>query len=133
MQKVLVVDDSKSQQLLVSGLLKAIGLEVIRVEDGKTALNKLKEGENINLIIMDIVLPNKISGLDICRQIRNDQEYQQYKKVPIVFCSQKDQKFDIFWALRQGGNDYLTKPYSPTDLINIVRKYLDEAVTGENS
>ena len=73
-----------------------------------------------DLIVLDIVMPD-ISGLDLCRQIRNQLHFEN---VPIIFCSQKDQDFDRFWALRQGGNAYLIKPYSPIDLLKTVKEFL---------
>ncbi len=120
MKKILVVDDSKSQQRLVSGLLQSIGVEVFVVDNGEGALNWLTENGQPDLILMDIVMPD-ISGLDVCRHIRKE---LKFKTVPIIFCSQKDQDFDKFWALRQGGNAYLTKPYAPNDLITAVKEYL---------
>jgi twitching motility two-component system response regulator PilH len=120
MAKILVVDDSKSQQRLVEGLLKALGNEVFLVDDGHSSLNWLKENDLPDLILLDIVMPD-ISGLDVCRHIRQEMEY---KTVPIVFVTTKNEAFDKFWALRQGANDYITKPYSPTDLIAVVKKYI---------
>jgi twitching motility two-component system response regulator PilH len=117
---VLVVDDSKSQQLLMEGILKGMGINVAKANDGESALDWLKNNPTPDLIFMDIVMPN-MTGFDTCRKIRNQ---LNIKEVPIIFCSQKNQEFDQFWALRQGGNSYLIKPYSPIDLINKVKEYL---------
>ncbi|MBL1210708.1 response regulator [Geminocystis sp. GBBB08] len=120
MKKVLVVDDSKSQQTLVNGLLKTMGVEVNLVDNGESALQWLNDHGQPDLILMDIVMPT-MSGLDVCRHIRKE---MNYKTVPIIFVTTKDEDFDKFWALRQGGTAYVTKPYSPTDLINTVKNYL---------
>jgi twitching motility two-component system response regulator PilH len=63
----------------------------------------------------------EMSGFDVCRKIRTE---LLLSKVPIVFCSEKNQEYDKFWALRQGGNGYLTKPYSPNDLVKTAKDYL---------
>ncbi|NCO74693.1 MAG: response regulator [Cyanobacteria bacterium] len=120
MKKILVVDDSKSQQMLVNGLLKNIGAEIFIANNGESALGWLEENGQPDLILMDIVMPD-MSGLDVCRHIRKE---MNYKTVPIIFVTTKDEDFDKFWALRQGGNGYITKPYSPIDLINTVKNYL---------
>jgi twitching motility two-component system response regulator PilH len=120
MKKILVVDDSKSQQMLVNGLLKTIGAEIFLADNGESALGWLGENGQPDLILMDIVMPD-MSGLDVCRHIRKE---MNYKTVPIIFVTTKDEDFDKFWALRQGGNGYITKPYSPIDLINTVKNYL---------
>lgn len=118
MKRILVVEDSKSDQLLISGLLKTLGAEVITVDNGEAALAWLAENPSPDLIFLDIVMPD-ISGYDLCRTIRTTLE-----NVPIVFCSTKNEEYDKFWALRQGGNAYLTKPYSPSDLVKTAKGYL---------
>ncbi len=120
MKKILVVDDSKSQQKLVNGLLKTLNVEIASAEDGNSALKWLGENDLPDVILMDIVMPD-MSGLDVCRHIRQE---MNHKAVPIIFVTTKSEDFDKFWALRQGGNDYITKPYSPMVLINTVKNYL---------
>lgn len=120
MKKVLVVDDSKSQQRLVTGLLKGMGIDVFVADNGGEALSWLTENEQPDIILLDIVMPD-MSGLDVCRHIRKE---MHFKTVPIIFCSTKSEDFDKFWALRQGGNAYLIKPYSPVDLMNLINEYL---------
>ncbi|UXE61465.1 MAG: response regulator [Woronichinia naegeliana WA131] len=117
MKRILVVEDSKSEQLLISGLLKPLG-EVVAFDNGEAALVWLEENPSPDLIFLDIVMPD-ISGYDLCRRIRNKLE-----NVPIVFCSTKSEDYDKFWALRQGGNAYVTKPYSPSDLVKTAKDYL---------
>lgn len=121
MKKILIVDDSKSQQLLASALLKNMEVEIATTSNGSEALAWLKTNGEPDLILLDIVMPD-ISGFDLCRQIRSDLEL---KTVPIVFCSEKSQDFDRFWALRQGGNAYLVKPYNPADLLKTIKEYLE--------
>ena len=120
MKKVLIVDDSKSQQKLANGLLQTLKVDISLADDGNSALEWLKENGQPDVILMDIVMPD-MSGLDVCRHIRQE---MNYKTVPIIFVTTKSEDYDKFWALRQGGNDYIVKPYSPLDLINAVKSYL---------
>lgn len=122
MKKALVVDDSKSEQMLVRALLEKMQVTVNAVDNGAAALSWLKSNDEPDLIFLDIVMPD-MNGLDLCREIR---ENLGYANVPIIFCSNKSQEFDRFWALRQGGNAYLTKPYSPMDFMKTVKEYLDD-------
>ncbi len=120
MKKILVVEDSKSEQLLISGLLRTLGVEVIVLNDGESAMGWLSENPVPDLIFLDIVMPD-MSGYDLCRKIRTELNLES---VPIVFCSTKNEEYDRFWALRQGGNAYLTKPYNPSDLMKTAKEYL---------
>jgi twitching motility two-component system response regulator PilH len=120
MKRILVVEDSKSEQLLISGLLKTLGAEITALSDGSSAIQWLAENPVPDLIFLDIVMPG-ISGYDLCRKIRTELGLET---VPIVFCSTKNEEYDRFWALRQGGNAYLTKPYSPSDLMKTAKEYL---------
>lgn len=80
------------------------------------------EKEIPDLMILDVVMPD-MSGFDLCRQLR---ARPSLSKVPIIFCTSKDQDFDRFWAMRQGGNAYVTKPFAPHELIDAVKQCLDK-------
>jgi twitching motility two-component system response regulator PilH len=121
MKTILVVEDMSSQQLLISKLLTNSGFEVVSLNDAETAWTWLNANTNPNLILLDIIMPGQ-SGLDLCRIIR---DREKFKEVPIVFCSSKSQEFDKFWALRQGGNAYITKPFSPKELIDVVCQHVN--------
>lgn len=120
MKKVLVVEDCKAEQYLMVGLLKGLGLNVNLSNSAEDAIQWLKENGQPDLILTDIVMP-EMSGLDLCRHVRSELNFAD---VPIIFCSQKSQEFDRFWALRQGGNGYIVKPYSPADLMSTVQEFL---------
>jgi twitching motility two-component system response regulator PilH len=120
MKSILIVEDSKSEQRLMMGLLKTLGAEIFAVNNGEEALDWLAKNKQPDLIFLDIVMP-EMSGFDVCRKIRTE---LLIEKVPIIFCSEKSQEYDKFWALRQGGNAYLTKPYSPSDLVKTAKDYL---------
>ena len=121
MKTVLVVEDSRSAQRLIVSLLKQVGLNVALVETGESALVWLAENGQPKVILLDIVMPG-LSGLELCRQIRAN---PKLGNVPIIFCSAKNREFDQFWALRQGGNGYITKPFVPQDLIKTVCGHID--------
>lgn len=120
MTTILVVEDSKAEQRLVSGVLRGVGFNVAVAETATLAITWLTDHGQPDLILMDIVMPD-LSGFDLCRKIRQELHYDS---VPIVFCSHKNQEFDRFWALRQGGNAYIMKPYSPMDLVKTVKEHL---------
>ncbi len=116
MKTVLVVEDSRAEQQLMSALLQHVGLNVVVQPSAEDAIAWLGINERPSLIVLDIIMPG-LSGLDLCRQLR---EQAEYESVPIVFCSSKAEDFDRFWALRQGGTDYITKPFVPSELVSKV-------------
>jgi len=120
MKRIVVVEDSKSEQLLIAALLKTLGAEIIALSNGHSAIQWLTDNPVPDLIFLDIVMPD-MSGYDLCRKIRTELGLET---VPIIFCSTKSEEYDRFWALRQGGNAYLTKPYSPSDLMRTAKEYL---------
>jgi len=122
MKTVLVVEDSRTEQQLITGLLERSGHKVALAESAELALTWLAENQPPDLIVLDIVMPGA-NGLELCREVRAKPDL---KEIPIVFCSSKDQEFDRFWALRQGGNAYITKPYDPDELLDTVAAYLHE-------
>ena len=117
---ILIVEDELIIARNLRRKLQKMGYEVTGIASSSEAAIESVMKKRPDIILMDIVMPD-MSGLDVCRNIRQD---MNYKIVPIVFVTTKSEDFDKFWALRQGGNDYITKPYSPTNLINIVKKYL---------
>jgi len=123
MKRVLVVEDSRADQTMIVSILEKLGHEAHLAESAEKALEWLANHQPPDLIMLDIVMPG-VNGLELCREVRANPDL---KHVPIVFCSSKDQDFDRFWALRQGGNAYLTKPFEPEDLIQTIGEYLNPA------
>lgn len=119
MKTVLVVEDTQAERQMISALLTHAGLHAAVTTSAEEAWEWLSNNPSPNLILLDIVMPGE-SGLDLCRQIRSD---DKLKEIPILFCSSKSEDFDRFWALRQGGNEYITKPYIPQQLIDKVLEY----------
>lgn len=123
MKTVLLVENSQFDQRLIESLQKDMGLKVALVETAEAALNWLTTQEP-DLILLDPMMPGT-NGLDLCRQVR---KIPKYKHIPIIFCSSAQQEIDRFWALRQGGNAYITKPFLPKDFIQTISQYLVQAI-----
>lgn len=119
MKTVLIVEDVETEQKLMAALLGQAGFEVSVATSVDTAWQWLSEHPRPNLILLDIVMPGK-SGLELCRLIRTTPHLQG---IPVIFCSSKDQDFDKFWALRQGGNAYIKKPFAPKQLLETALSY----------
>lgn len=118
---LLVVEDTLLDQKMIAGLLQRAGYEVTTVDTAEGAWQHLNTQETLPAaIIVDIILPGD-SGLNLCRKLRGA---ERFKQVPIIFCSSKGREADRFWALRQGGNEYITKPFAPLELLETVRKYV---------
>lgn len=129
---VLVVDDSHADQILIAGLLSIGGFNVVPVYTSESAWQWLKTHTPPQLILLDIVMrQGEACGLALCRTIRKT---PQFRKTPIIFCSSKQLEQDRFWALRQGANDYIVKPFSPNKLIDVAiyhtnkKNFLDEFI-----
>ncbi|WP_284336957.1 response regulator [Comamonas sp. NoAH] len=110
-QKVLVVDDSKTELMYLTGLLQKQGYQVRTAENAQEAMARLSE-EKPDLILMDVVMPGQ-NGFQLTRIIARD---TKYAGVPIIMCTSKNQETDRVWGLRQGACDYITKPVDPHEL-----------------
>lgn len=110
-QKVLVVDDSKTELMYLTDLLQKQGYQVRTAENAQEAIARLSE-DKPDLILMDVVMPGQ-NGFQLTRSIARDSNYAD---VPIIMCTSKNQETDRVWGLRQGARDYITKPVDPTEL-----------------
>jgi twitching motility two-component system response regulator PilH len=111
-QKVLVVDDSKTELMYLTDLLQKNGMTVRTAENAEDALRRLTE-EKPDLILMDVVMPGQ-NGFQLTRAIVRD---PLYAGVPIILCTSKNQETDRVWGMRQGARDYITKPVDATELM----------------
>jgi twitching motility two-component system response regulator PilH len=118
-EKILVVDDSPTELKLVSGPLLQKGYQVITASDGEQALERATR-EHPNLIVLDVVLPKK-NGFQVCRQLKTAPATRDIK---ILMMTSKNQESDRFWGLKQGADEYMTKPFADSELLNTVAKLL---------
>ena len=132
MYKICFVEDEKDLNDLMKTYLEREGYEVLNSYDGQSALDYV--GNTVHLWILDIMLGDSVSGYDIIKKIRETDT-----TVPVIFTSARDQDLDKIIGLELGSDDYVTKPYSPKELVlrvnNIMKRvYLKstEKVTYEN-
>lgn len=111
-QKVLVVDDSKTELMFLANMLQQQGFAVKTAENADDAMRRLGE-EKPDLILMDVVMPGQ-NGFQLTRAITRD---PQYADVPVIMCTSKNQETDRVWAMRQGARDYVTKPVDSNELM----------------
>lgn len=114
-QKILVVDDSKTELHFLSDVLTKRGYQVRTAENGEDAMRRLGE-DKPDLILMDVVMPG-LNGYQATRTLTRDEET---KGIPIIVCTSKGQETDKIWGLRQGAVDYLVKPLNPDELLQRV-------------
>jgi DNA-binding response OmpR family regulator len=119
MPKVLVVDDEPDAIDLIKFNLKGAGYEVITAVDGDEALKKARS-QLPDLIILDLMLP-EVDGLEVCKILRRD---QRVSATPILMLTAKAAEIDRVLGLELGADDYVTKPFSPRELILRVKRLL---------
>ncbi|MFK4651744.1 two-component system OmpR family response regulator [Bradyrhizobium japonicum] len=107
--RILIVDDEGHIREVIRVALKKAGMDVIEARDGKEALARFA-ADRPDLIVLDIGMP-EFDGLDVCREIRKTSD------VPILFLSARDEEIDRILGLEIGGDDYVTKPFSPRELV----------------
>ena len=115
-EKILVVDDEKPIADILRFNLEEAGYDVIVAYDGEEALAKARQ-EAPHLVILDIMLP-KMDGFSVCRQIRT------FSPVPILMLTAKEEEVDKILGLELGADDYVTKPFSPREILARVRAIL---------
>lgn len=122
--KILVVDDDRVLAEIMVFTLQRAGFDVIQAHDGATARRRWQQ-DNPDLIILDLNLPDD-DGFDICRDIRQESD------VPIILLTVRGDEDDIVHGLQIGADDYITKPYSPRQLVARTQAVLRRAAAGNN-
>src|ERR1041384_3837165 len=122
MKRILIIEDDRDIVELVRYNLANEGFQVSGVNDGATGLNTLKKSPP-DLLLLDLMLP-KLSGLDICREIRKD---ESLNRLPILMLTARGDEADRVVGLEMGADDYVTKPFSPRELIARVKALLRRA------
>ncbi|TKX32537.1 hybrid sensor histidine kinase/response regulator [Campylobacter aviculae] len=119
--KVLIVDDSKMDRTLMQKALEPLGVSLIEATNGAEALNIVKSGEHdIDAMLIDIEMP-RMDGYTLAAEIR---KYSKYRNLPLIAVTSRTSKTDRLRGVEVGMTEYITKPYSPEYLENVVRKNL---------
>ena len=116
MSKILIVEDDEAIADLEKDYLELSGFEVEVANDGETGLKKALEND-YDLFILDLMLPG-VDGFEICRQVRDE------KNAPIIMVSAKKDDIDKIRGLGLGADDYITKPFSPSELVARVKAHM---------
>ena len=120
-EKILVVDDEKPIADILRYNLEQAGYEVIVAYDGEEAVAKAKSAAP-DLMILDIMLP-RLDGFSVCRQVRT------FSQVPILMLTAKEEELDKILGLELGADDYVTKPFSPREIVARVKAILRRVQT----
>lgn len=119
MTTILLAEDSPTTATQLRVVLERRGYEVIWVRDGEQASESLRR-QPPDLVILDLMMP-KVNGFAVCRQIRAS---ATLKDLPVIMVTAMSRKSDRFWGLKQGANEYLTKPIDADDLVAKVERYV---------
>ncbi len=122
-KKILVVDDEPQIVELLNSYLAKEGYSVIDAADGEAALEAYRR-EQPDLILLDLMLP-KLNGYEVCREIRAE------SRIPIIMLTARDEEPDKIVGLELGADDYITKPFSPREVVARVRAVLRRSEAGE--
>jgi len=120
MKKVLIVDDNPEVRRLVEMTLRVGEYKVFQAQSGQEAIEAARE-KKPDLIIMDIMMPGAMDGLEATRMLKNDPET---KDISIIMLTAKGQEFDKEKGIEAGADDYFVKPFSPLELIKKVEEVL---------
>ncbi|MCG6133322.1 MAG: response regulator [Nostoc sp. LLA-1] len=113
---ILIVEDSPSELELMSYYLKESGYNIIKAVSAKDALEQAIS-QQPDVIITDVVMPG-MSGFELCRSLK---KHPLTQKLPIVICSSKNLEIDRLWAMKQGADIYITKPYTREQLLRAIK------------
>jgi len=118
--KILAVDDNPTNLRVISQLLKELGVEILKAENGFEAL-EIAVKEQPMLILLDIMMP-EMDGYEVCKRLKTDKET---KDIPVMFITAKFDSENVVFAFEAGAVDYVVKPFNPAELIARVRTHLD--------
>ncbi|HEX4538135.1 MAG TPA: response regulator [Candidatus Acidoferrum sp.] len=117
-KKVLIVDDSPAEVLLMHGVLEREGYRLVDLHDS-TRVEETIAFEQPNVILLDVVMPGK-NGFQVCRELKG---HDLYKTIPVILVTSRDTASDKFWGEQQGADGYVTKPFTSEELLRAVRRF----------
>ena len=117
-QKILLVDDSKTELHHLTDVLTKRGYAVRTAENGEDAMRRLSE-DKPDLILMDVVMPGQ-NGFQLTRAITRD---PRFVDVPVIMCTSKGLETDKVWGMRQGARDYIVKPVNGDELVAKIKAF----------
>jgi DNA-binding response OmpR family regulator len=120
--RVLVADDDRIVRRIVVAKLSGLGYEVKEAEDGQEALDLIVGGEVPDLLITDSLMP-RMNGLELVRSIRSSPD-GALSTLPVIMLTSRQGEHDVIEGLETGLDDYVTKPFSPDELVARVRTVL---------
>ncbi len=118
-KKILVVDDEIDTLELLRTVLEHEKFKVLKAVNGKDALEQVKQIPD--LVLLDVRMPGELSGLDVCKQLKQD---ERYKEIPVIIFSAKVLDRDIELGLKAGAVEYVTKPFSSKELIRLINLHI---------
>ncbi len=117
-KKVLVVDDSQAEIRLLQSVLQQGGFQSVGISD-PTKVEEAIDEERPNVILLDVVMPQR-NGFQVCRELKN---HEPYSSIPVILVTSKSAPSDRYWGEQQGANGYVSKPFTPDELLNAVRRW----------
>ncbi len=120
MARILIIEDSATESLVFSRMLKDHGYEVTTASNGEEGIRKARELKP-DLILMDVLMPG-VNGFQATRRLARDPETAP---IPVIMVTSKNQETDRIWGLRQGARDYVIKPPDRTELLAKIESILD--------
>ena len=119
-KRVLIVDDDERNRYALSSYLDMLEMKVITANDGESALNILRSGKTIDLILLDIMMP-VMDGYEMLRLLRSD---ASLKEIPVIAVTARAMKGDDLKCLEAGATDYIAKPIDLKNFLSIMNKWL---------
>ena len=119
-KKVLIVDDDVRNIFALTTVLEGNGMDVVFAENGRAAIDVLRENPSVDLVLMDIMMP-EMDGYETMRAIR---EMPEFAQLPIIALTAKAMKGDREKCIEAGASDYITKPVDTDQLLSLMRVWL---------
>ena len=119
-KKILIVDDDVRNVFALTSVLEASGMDVLYAENGKDGMETLQANPNVDLVLMDIMMP-EMDGYETIRAIRRRDEFKQ---LPIISLTAKAMRGDREKSIGSGASDYITKPVDTDQLLSLMRVWL---------
>jgi twitching motility two-component system response regulator PilH len=116
---ILLVDDSPTQVKAMQTALNGRGYQLMIATDGEEAMAKVIS-QKPDMVLLDVVLPKK-NGFQVCRQLKTAPETKHTK---VIIITSKNHDSDRFWGLKQGADEFLTKPFDPAELLALIGRHL---------